>query len=200
MTDEEPTSSARRTVPVAAFAIAVIVAAALGVLAVIALSVGGGGDGADEQVDDVRFAAGRFAERLLSWEHDDFDDWLPSVLTLSTGSFAGEVREIESGLRTLAGEGRLDLEARVTDVYVGDVERGTASAVVTYNLEITDDEGTRIDRGRYVRIDLVEIEGQWLADDVIDILTDTPPVSVPGADSGAPAETTIATTTSVAPG
>jgi len=159
----------RRTVPAGAFVVAVMVAVALGVLAVVALaggSDGGAGDGGDTE---VRLAAGRFTERFLSFEHDALDEWQQEVLALSTRGFAEEVEEVESSLRALIGEGELDASTQVTDVFVGEEERGAVSVVVVYDRTVTGSDVDRTETDRYAELALVRIDGEWLVDNVIDI-------------------------------
>lgn len=157
-----------RTVPVGAFAIAVIVAAALAVLAVFALaSDSGSGSGGDDR--EVRLAAGRFAERFLTYEGSDFESWRDEVLDLSTGGFAEEFAEAESGLRVFFEEGARDAVARVTDVFVGDEERGSVQVVVAYDRVVTGDEDQFSESDRYLLLSLIRVDGQWRADNVIDL-------------------------------
>lgn len=164
-------SRERRSVPAGAFVIAVLVAGALAVLAVFALASSDGGDGGDGGGEDqeVRLAAGRFAERFLTFEHDDLDAWKSDVLDLSTGGFAGEVEEVESGLRTLIAESELDAVTQVTDIFVGQVERGAVEVVVVYDRELRGGGPGRTESDRYLQLAMVRIDGDWLVDNVLDI-------------------------------
>lgn len=158
----------RRTVPVGAFAVAVLVAAALAVLAVFALA---SSDTSDEGGDDqeVRLAAGRFTERFLTFDHDELDAWQDDVLALSTRGFAEEVEEVESGLRTLIAESELDAVTQVTDIFVGQVERGAVEVVVVYDRELRGGGPGRMESDRYMQLALVRIDGDWLVDNVVDL-------------------------------
>lgn len=180
----------RRTVPAGAFVLAVMAAMALGVLAVVALTMGSDG-GDDEQ--DIRLAAGRFAERFLTFEHDALDEWKSDVLRLSTGGFVEEIEDVESGLRRLIAESELDARTEVTDVFVGQVERGSVGVVVVYDRSIEGTSGGRSEDDRYMQLSLVRVEGEWLVDTVIDIATaggaGVPPAE-PDAGGGTPSETT----------
>lgn len=167
--DADPAGSPTpRTVPVGAFIAAVLVAGALGILAVVALA--GGGD-SDDASDDARFAAGRFAERFLTFDHAELDDWKADVLSLSTGGFAGEVEDVEAGLRRLIGESELDAETQVTEIFVGDVDSGTASVVVIYDRDVSGESGVRSETDRYMQLELNLVDGDWLVDNVLDIST-----------------------------
>jgi hypothetical protein len=166
---ESPPPSRPRTVPVGAFVAAVLVAGALGILAVVALADGGAGS--DGEAEDARFAAGRFAERFLSFDHDALDDWKAGVLSLSTGGFAGEVEDVEAGLRELIGESELDAETQVTEIFVGDVDSGTASVVLIYDRDVSSGDGVRSETDRYMQLEMNSVDGEWLVDNVVDIAT-----------------------------
>lgn len=163
-----PVRRERRTVPAGAFVIAVLVAVALGVLAVYALASGGGREAGDDH-QDVRLAAGRFAERFLTFQHDELDAWKQDVLSLTTSGFAEEVEEVESGLRTLIAESELDAVTQVTDVFVGEVDRGAVEAVVVYDRELRGGGPVRTESDRYLQVAMVRIDGEWLVDNVVDL-------------------------------
>lgn len=165
--DDAPTRE-RRTVPAGAFVLAVMAAMALGILALVALTMGSDDD---DGTTEVRLAAGRFAERFLTFEHGELDEWKAEVLRLSTGGFASEVEDVESGLRRLIAESELDARTQVTDVFVGDVERGSVEVVVVYDRDIVGSSGARTEDDRYMQLSMVRIDGEWLVDNVIDIAT-----------------------------
>ena len=158
-----------RTVPAGAFVAAVMAAAVLGIIALVALSLGSG-DGNGE-ADDARLAAGRFAERFLTFDHTEVDEWKADVLALSTGAFAEEVEKSEEGLRRITEEAERVIEAQVTDVFVGEVDRGAVSVVLVYDLERRDVEGVRRETDRYMQLSLLRVDGEWLVDKAIDIAT-----------------------------
>lgn len=163
-----PTPRERRTVPAGAFVIAVLVAGALAVLAAFALASGGTEDHRSED-QEVRLAAGRFAERFLTFDHDELDAWKQDVLELSTAGFAEEVEEVESGLRTLIAESELDAITQVTDIFVGEVERGAVEVVVVYDRELRGGGPGRSESDRYLQLAMIRIDGDWLVDNVLDI-------------------------------
>lgn len=193
-------SRERRTVPAGAFIIAVMVAMALGVLALVALTMGDG-SGDDDGDREVRLAAGRFAEQFLSFEHDALDEWKDGVLALTTSGFAEEVEEVESGLRTLISESELDAVTQVTDIFVGEEERGSVDVVIIYDRDIRGGDTERSEADRYLQLSMVRIEGDWLVDNVLDIATaggvDGPvegPAEAPVEGDEAPASTASTTT------
>lgn len=195
-TSEAPTERTRRTVPAGAFVVAVMVAAALAILAAVALASGGDdGDGASSD-QEVRLAAGRFTEQFLTYDGGDFEAWKAEVLELSTGGFAEEFEEAERGLRVFFEEGARDAVAEVSDVFVGQEDRGAVDVVVIYDREVSGggEEGyTEADR--YLQLSMLRVEGAWLVDDVIDVAT----AGGPGGGTGAAAPTTSRTTSSTTP-
>lgn len=176
-TDGEPTNGEAgptadpggRVVPAGALVVAIMVAAALGILAVVALTIGGEDSGDD--VEAARVAAGRFGERLLTVDEDGLDEWKAGVLSLSTGGFAEEVDEVEQSFRKLISEAELDVRARVTEIFMGPIDDGQVSAVLLYDREIRDSSGARTESDRYVQMRLLRIDGEWLVDNVIDIVS-----------------------------
>ncbi len=192
MTDDttETPPAEPRTVPAGAFIAAVLVAGALGILAIVSLASGGSGGSSD--ADDARFAAGRFAERFLTFEHDALDDWKAGVLALSTGGFTSEVEDVEEGLRTLIGESELDATTQVTEIFVGDVDNGTASVVLIYDRDVNGATGTRSETDRYMQLEMNLVDGEWLVDNVLDIST-AGGLGEPDPGPGDPATTSTST-------
>lgn len=181
-------SSEKRTVPAGALIVAIMVAAALGILAIVALTMGGDGD--QEGAEDARIAAGRFGERFLTFEQDSLDDWKAGVLSLSTGGFSEEVDEVEDGLERLISEAELDATARVTEIFMGRVDDGQISAVLLYDRDLSGVTGARSEADRYMQLRLLHVDGEWLVDDVLDIATARAPAqSAPSAGDPAVPET-----------
>ncbi len=192
----------RRTVSAGAFVLAVMVAMALAVLAVVGFTMDSGGRTGDQASDqDIRLAAGRFAERFLTFDHDHIDEWKQEVLALSTGGFAKEVADVESGLRRLIADNALDANTQVTDIFVGQPERGAVEVVVIYDRDLSGTAGTRSEDNRYMQLSMVRVDGQWLVDNVIDVAS-AGDALLPGAgapDSGSASSTTTTSTTEAGP-
>ena len=193
--DDAPSS---RTVPAGALVVAIMVAAALGILAVVALTVGGSGGDSDQEA--ARLAAGRFSERFLTFQHDGLDQWKADVLALSTGGFSNEVDNVEEGLRRLIDQAQLDATAQVTDIFMGEVDKGAVSAVVVYDRDLSGTSGKRTETNRYMQLSLVSVDGEWLVDNVIDIATAQSPTGpTTGASTTTTTPTSPSTSTTAAP-
>lgn len=188
-TDSAPTtgSEGRRMVPAGALVVAIMVAAALGILAVVALA--SGGQTQDRDTDAARLAAGRFGERFLTFDHDQLDEWKADVLSLSTGGFAKEVDDVEAGLRRLVSEAGLDANTQVTEIFMGQVDKGSVSAVLLYDRDLSGTSGRRSENDRYMQLSLLLVDGEWLVDDVIDIAS-AQDLASPGSTTTAPSTTT----------
>lgn len=183
-----------RTVPVGMFVLAVLVAGILGLLAVVALSVDvddGGSGGA------ARSAAGEYTERFLALSHDGYDEWLGDMRSIGTAGFAESVGRREDELRTLLTQTQVTWQGTAVDVFTTSESDGVVSAMVLYDLVVTDAEGTRTIPDQYLRMDLVEGKDGWLVERVLSITGDAGGIG-PGVGS-APTPSPDSTTTS-APG
>lgn len=185
-----------RTVPAGLFVLAVLVAGVLGIFAIIALGVDDSDDGTD--AGPARTAAGDYAERFLALSHDSFDAWLEDMRSIGTAGFAESVGRRERELRTLLSENQVSWQGSAIDVFLTDESDGLVSAVVLYDLDVTDQEGTRVIPDQYLRVDLVEGRDGWLVERVLSITSDasalvsganpppdtTPPATTPTTDAG----------------
>ena len=96
--------------------------------------------------------------------------WKEDVLALATGGFAEEVEEVECGLRVFFDESALDAIAQVTDMFVGEEDRGAVEVVVVYDREcVGGDEDRSANRTATCSCRCSAIDGEWLVDNVIDI-------------------------------
>ncbi len=187
---DAPTDRPTRMVPAGTLVVAIMVAAALGILAVVALTVGNGGDNSDQEA--ARLAAGRFSEKFLTFRHDGLDQWKSDVLALSTGGFSNEVDKVEEGLRRLIDQAQLDATAQVTDIFMGEIDKGSVSAVVVYDRDLSGSSGSRTETDRYMQLSLLSVDGEWLVDNVIDIATAQSPNTVSAATPTTTAPSTSA--------
>lgn len=182
----------RRTVPLGAFVLSVLVAGALAVLAVVALTVDD--SDADRDVREVRLAAAHFAERFLGFHHSRMDDWERDVRALVTGSFADQVDEVESDLRRLIADNEVEAAAQVRDTYVGQIDRGAVDVVVVYDRRVDGARGARTEKERYMQVTFLRVEGSWLVDDVVDIAVAGSAPVPPSADAPGSADPRPTTT------
>lgn len=167
-----------RSVPLTAFVGAVFVAGLLGLLAVVALVVGGSDDADPSQ---ARAVAGEYTERFLDLAHDDFDGWLQDMRSIGTAGFGESVGEREGELRALLLQTQVTWNGTVVDVFIAEEGDGVASAVVLFDLLVTDRDGPRTLPDQYLRMDLVEGSESWLVERVISITGGGTTIGVPTA-------------------
>jgi Mce-associated membrane protein len=172
------------------------------VLAVIALAaVGFGGFqwrhahdlGDRESVrSEVGRVAGLFGEALLSYDYNDLATARDRVLAHATDRFGQEyTTAFTGGLETAITKLQATSTATVRDVYLADVERDTARAIVTLDSEVRSTAGTRRTVSSYLDMALVHQNGQWKVDSVTSVAaldqtttpsgTDSSTTTVPGA-------------------
>ena len=140
----------------------------------------------------ARLAAGRFSEKFLTFKHDGLDEWKADVLALSTGGFSNEVDTVEEGLRRLIDQAQLDATAQVTDIFMGEIDKGSVSVVVVYDRDLTGSSGSRTETDRYMQLSLLSVDGEWLVDNVIDIASAQSPTTPSGATPTTAAPSTSA--------
>lgn len=150
----------------------------------------------DEGDDELRSAAGSFAEVLVTYDHRDPQQHREAVLAQATGSFAGEYEEaFDQGLGQLIEQLEASSRGFVKDIFTTEVERGQALAIVVLDVETTGTSGPRRLFDVYVRLTMIEVDGDWLVDDVTDLTFGSGP-GAGGAGSPAPDVTEGAPTSS----
>ncbi len=112
------------------------------------------------------------------------------MLEQVTSSFAGEYeRAFDQGLGQLIEQLEATSRGFVKDVFTTDVARGQALAIVVLDEETSGTTGPRRLFDVYVRLTMIQVDGQWLVDDVTDLSFGSGgsgPVP-PGVTEGAPA-------------
>jgi hypothetical protein len=188
----EPGPTRRRpSVTTVAVGLAVVFAIAAGVLAVL-LAGGGSGDGSDE----LRSAAGRFGEALVTYDYHDPAAHRDTVLGFATGSFRDEYEAaFDQGLSKIITEVKAVSTGYVKDVYLSAVDEDRAQAIVVVDIEHDGTSGPNTLYDVYFRLALVRVHGEWKVDQVTDLNFDAG-----GSSSGGGAvapDATASTTTSI---
>lgn len=176
---------------VAAIAAAVVFAVLAAVLAVLLASE-------DEPSDALRARAGEFAEVLVTYDHADPDAHRQAVVERTTASFAAEYESaFDEGLGQLITELEASSQGFVKDVFLTEIDQGQALAIVVLDVESDGSAGPRRLFDVYVRLTMIEVEGEWLVDDVTDLSFGGGPGAGPGAGPDVTGATTSSTSTSV---
>jgi Mce-associated membrane protein len=176
---------------VLAISLAVVFAGLAAVLAVVLAGRGG----EDEEAAELRAAAGRFGEALVTYDHRDPDAHRDAVLGFATGSFREEYEDaFDQGLGEVIAEVEATSVGHVKDIYLSAIDAEQAQAIVVVDIEHSGAGGSSTLYDVYFRLTLVEVGGEWKVDQVTDLNFDT------GGGAGAttpPIAPTGSTTTSV---
>ncbi len=193
--DDEP----RRGVPLApepqrgpGFVVAVSLAVLFGLAAVVlgVLLVADEGDG--DGLDDLRTAAGRFGEALVTYDFSDPEAHRDAVLELATGSFRQDYADaFDQGLGQIITQVQAVSTGSVNDVFLSSVDDDQAQAVVSLDIEVSGTSGERTLVDQYVLLTLIRLDAGWRVDQVTDL-------SFPDAGAGPPV-TNGSTTSTTAP-
>lgn len=134
--------------------------------------------------DEIASVAGRFAEALLSYDHEDLDASRREVRDLATSEFADEyVDAFDAGLGGQIESLEATSSATIREVFVSSSTGDTARAVVIADTEIESDAGSRATVGTYLDISLVRLDGRWQVDDVSSVANAGSRLApVPGSD------------------
>jgi hypothetical protein len=173
---------------VVATSLAVFFALVAAVLAVLVLQ-----EGSSDELDDLREAAGRFGEALVTYDYHDPDAHRDAVLALASGSFREDYEDaFDQGLGQIITQVQAVSQGTVNDVYVSSVDDDQAQAVVSLDVEVSGTSGPRTILDQYVLLTLIQLDGRWKVDRVIDL-------NFPTTGSGGAPVTSDTTTTTAAP-
>jgi Mce-associated membrane protein len=153
--------------------------------------------------DEVASVAGRFAEALLTYDHEDLVASRDAVTDLATDRFAAEyVDAFNAGLGVQIEALEAVSSATVREVFVARFVGNTARAIVIADSEIVSSAGSRGAVGTYLDMTLVRLDGQWRVDDVTSVAnagSRLDPVPGSDADADADADAGAGTTTTSVP-
>ena len=134
-------------------------------LAVLVVRGGGGDDH-----DDLRQAAGRFGEALVTYDFHDPTAHRDAVLALATGSFRQDYQDaFDQGLGDVITEVQAVSKGSVNEVYLSTVDDGQARAIVSLDIEVSGTSGHRSILDQYILLTLIEVDGGWKVDQVTDL-------------------------------
>jgi Mce-associated membrane protein len=145
-----------------------------------------------DQRQAVEQVAARFATAFVTYDYRSLDASLTRIKRDATAKFAAEYERLfRTSLSTLIRETRAQSRGTVTDVFLGDVDDETASALIVVNVEREGAGGRLPVAGTYFQMDLVEQNGRWRVDNVTSINFSQSAGPTPGPTTpGAPAATT----------
>lgn len=172
--------------------VAVSLAVLFGLVAVVLGVLLASSDGDADGFDDLRSAAGRFGEALVTYDFHDPEAHRDAVLELATGSFREDYEDaFDQGLGQIITQVQAVSTGSVNDVFLSSVDDDQAQAVVSLDIEVSGTSGERTLTDQYVLLTLVHLDAGWRVDQVTDL-------SFPDAGAEPPA-TEGATSTTTAP-
>lgn len=164
---DEPSSRPRRRWPWAVAAVAVV-AVAVGAV-VVAGELSEGSDAVTEldRLAAARQAAADFGGDYLSFDADTVEQSSEQLADRSTEDFAEEFEETRApGLGTVFSEPGTTTRASVTEVFLGELDRGRVRALVVADIAATSEgQAQRLEDLSFV-LELVREDGRWLVDGV----------------------------------
>ena len=180
MSDEEPVPdlgpepeadpTPRRSPRTAWIAATAVLFVAVVALAVVAASQRATLAAERDDRKEIERVSGELATALLTYDYEDLDASRDRVLARATGKFRKEYESaFESGLKTLLTETKATSKGTVTDIYISDIDRATASTIVVANAVADGTAGRRASLASYIQLDLVEVEGRWRVDGVTNL-------------------------------
>lgn len=179
------------------FVLAVSAAVVFAVVAVV-LAVLLATDGGDDDLEDLRQAAGRFGEALVTYDFHDPEVHRDAVLSMATGSFREDYEDaFDQGLGQVITEVQAVSNGTVNDVYLSSVEDDQAQAVVSLRVAVSGTSGERTIPDQYVLLTLIRLDGTWKVDQVIDLNFPTSDSSTPTVTGDTTSTTTASPATSV---
>jgi Mce-associated membrane protein len=151
----------------------------------------------EDQRQDVEQTAARFATAFVTYDYRNLDASLARIKRDATAKFAGEYERLfRTSLSTLIRETKAQSRGTVTDVFLGDVNDESASALIVVNVEREGEGGRLPVAGTYFQMDLVTQNGRWKVDNVTSINFTQSAGPTPGPTTPA---APVATTTTSAP-
>ena len=171
MTEAIEAPPVRRRSPgfVVAAVLAVVFFAATVLLAVVAVGLKADKDELVDGRAEVADVSGRFVSALLSYDHRDPEGFRSRVLSFTAPPFSEQfeqaVIELESAFEGLDAVSVPTIE----EVFVTEVEQGTATAIVVYSRVLDGVGGERAESNLYVRLGLVERDDGWRVNDVVNL-------------------------------
>lgn len=124
----------------------------------------------DAERQEVRARAAAFGEALLSYDHTKLQDARNRVLGLASDDFAKTYDEaFTGGLEGVITKLRANATATVRTVYLGEIESGTAKAVVVMDSEVKSTAGTRRVLGSYLDMRLTRSGDDWKVTEVTSV-------------------------------
>jgi hypothetical protein len=171
MTEPLEVTTKRSAAPVVAWVLAAIFFVSSVLLAVVAVGLKSDKDALTGDRDDVASAAAGFVDTLLGYDYRDPEGYRDRVLDRTAPPFSDQ---FESAVDEIEADFALAEQVStgtIRDVFVADVDAdaGSALAIVVYDRVLDGAAGPRTEENFYVRLGLVERDGAWKVNDVVNL-------------------------------
>ena len=140
-------------------------------LAVVAVGLKDDKDQLTSDREDVAAAAGGFVDTLLAYDYRDPEGYRERVLALTAPPFSDQFESAVAELEADFEVAEQVSTGSIRDVFVADVDggEGTATAIVVYDRILDGAAGPRNEDNFYVRLGLIERDGEWRINDVVNL-------------------------------
>jgi hypothetical protein len=163
----ESSSTTRSRVPIVVAAVLLVVATFFGALAARFHS-----ELQDERTDrrQVETVASRLATAMLTYDYRNLGATRTRVIADAAGRFKTQYEEqFRTSLSALIKETQGQSKGTVIRIYIGDIDEGSASALVVANVERVGVGGKIPVAATYLGLELVKVDGVWKVDDVTNL-------------------------------
>jgi hypothetical protein len=185
------------------FVLAVTLAVLFGLLAVgMALVAASSRDNQASDRKDAFSLSGRFTETLFSYDYRNPKASRDRVLAMATGSFRDEYdQDFQQLFGPQIAESQLRLSSVVDDLYLSELDSGTASSLVVVDIKSSSKGAApQLFGNLYLRLTLLKVNGTWKVDAVeYNVLSDTRIVGGGSTSGGTLGGSSTTATTASAP-
>lgn len=116
---------------------------------------------------EVSGAASSFGQALLSYDYKDLQSTRSTLMAQATGDFLTTYDEAFGGaMAQVIVKLKAVSRATVREVYLSDVDEGTAHAIVVVDQQVNTSEAIRSVKDSHLKISLVKEKGAWKVQDV----------------------------------
>lgn len=116
---------------------------------------------------EVAGAASSFGRSLLSYDYQDLQTTRSTLMAQATGDFLATYDEAFGGvMEQVIIKLQAVSQANVREVYLSDVDEGTAHAIVVVDQQVKTKEAIKTVRDSHLKISLVKEKGAWKINEV----------------------------------
>lgn len=150
--------------------LAIVFFASTVLLAVVAVDLEDDKEALEDARAEVAAVAGRFVVELLGYDYRDPEGYRDRVLGLTAAPFTEQFETAVEQLEESFSVAESVSTGTVREVFVAEVsDDATATAIVEYDRTLDGAAGPRRETNLYVRLGLIEQDGVWRINDVLNL-------------------------------